>query len=247
MYKNLFWLAVGVFVVLPVFSELILRVVYLYTATDVAYSFLAAPLDALREAITVTANYVSIAVLCITVTYFGRHAKGVIVLAFVSNVIDTVTYMLAYYLYTDRIVNVILMLFIEMVVNCLATLVIWLAVSAYAKKRHSFLNVGEYKLGTEILGHPYTRSFAIAVGVFGAVQLGFVLYDMIDSFLDPSLGTPINMKETVYWVLQYAEVILLTAIGFVIAVVIGLFANRIRSSGKERARMINEARGITKG
>lgn len=241
MYKNLLWLSVISFVFLPIFSELILRVVYLYTVTDIAYASLAAPINAVREILTVVAKYISLAVLCVAVVYFDKHAVGVVRLAFISHAVEAVTYIIAYFLYTGGILAASLIIIVEAAVNCLVTLIIWLFVRGYARKRETFLNVPDYKLGASMLRHPYTGAFIRAIAVFGGAQLGFVLYDMIDAFLDPSLGTPINMKETVYWILLYAEVIIYAALGFMIAVAIGLLSRRIKSKGKESARLINEA------
>ena len=59
---------------------------------------------------------------------------------------------------------------------------------------------------------------------------------MLIDFLDPAIGTPINIGETMYWVLQYVEVILFAALGFVITVVIGLYAQKLKDSAKERLK-----------
>ena len=244
MYKNLLWAAVLAFIAIPVVSELLLRVVYLYTATDVAYQALAAPIDAVREALTVSARYVSLALLCVAVVYFDKHAVGIVRLAFIFHGVEALTYIVAYYLYTGSVLAASLWIILEAAVNACVTLIIWLWVRQYARKREYFLNVPDLKLDSTLMKHPYTGAFIRAVAVFGGARLCFVLYDMIDAFLDPSLGTPINMKETVYWILLYVEVLIYAAIGFVIAVAVGLFAQALRNQGRKKAAELNAINGV---
>ena len=240
MYKNLLWGAVILFIALPIVSELMLRVVYLYVATDVAYQTLAAPIDLIREVITVTSRYAALAVLCITVVYFDRHARAVVRLAFIFHAVEALTYIIAYYLYTGQVLSATLWIIVEALVNAAVTLAIWLFVRGYARKREYFLNVPDFRLDASIMRHPYTGAFIRAIAVFGGTKLAFVLYDMIDAFLDPSLGTPINMKETVYWILLYAEVVIYAALGFVIMVALGLLAQALRNGGRKKAQLFNE-------
>lgn len=240
MYKNLFWVAVFSFVFAPIFGELILRTVYLYVSTDVAYKSLALPVSAAIEIISVTANYIGYAVLAVALTYFGTNAVGVIRLAFISNAIDFVTYLFAYYLYTDEIFDIAIVMLLETAVNTLVMLVIFLAVKKTAQKRDAFMNVPKYHFGAGMLSHIYTKVFMLTAVVFGGVQIAFVLYDMIDAFIDPSLGLPINAKEVIYWVLQYAEVIISAAVGFIIMVAVGLYAQKLKDSGRAKIKSRNQ-------
>ena len=236
MYRNLFWLAVAVFIFMTVFNELIVRVIYLYAITDVAYQPYAAIIRVVREALSVITNYVGLAVLTLCVTYFGGNARGVIRLAFISHAVYFVAYTLAYYMSTGYIVESLIQGFIEAALNCAVMLVIWLVIKRCTEKRGSQMNVDRYVFGASMMKHIYTRCFIISASIFGGVQIALVLTDMLIDFLDPAIGTPINLEETLYWVLEYAQVILYAALGFALMVLIGLYAQRLKDSAKARLK-----------
>lgn len=236
MYKNLFWLAIAVFVFMNVLNELVLRVVYIYAVTDVAYQPYAQAIRIVREGLSVVTNYVGLAVLSVCLTYFGHNARGVIRAAFISHAVYFVSYTLAYYMSTGYIIESVIQGFTEAAVNCLVMLMIYIVIMRYTSKKDVQMNVGRYVFGASMTGHVYTKVFALAVSIFGGAQMILLVIDMLIDFLDPAIGTPINIGETMYWVLQYLEVILFAALGFVITVAIGLYAQKLKDSAKERLK-----------
>ncbi|MBR2474335.1 MAG: hypothetical protein IKB51_04835 [Clostridia bacterium] len=232
MYKNLLWLAFAVFIFMTVVNELVIRVVYVYAVTDAAYRPYAVIIKTVREALSVLCNYVGLALLSVCVAYFGDNAKGVVRTAFISNAVYLVAYFLAYYISTGYMFESLILSVSEAAINCAVMLAIWIILRIYTSKKECHMNIERYVFGSPMLRHVYTGCFIISASVFGGTQLLLTLADMLRDFLDPAIGTPINIEETLYWVLEYAEIILYAALGFALMVVIGLFAQRIKDSGK---------------
>ena len=234
-YKNVFWFAFAVFVFAPFVNSFAIQLVILYTNSNVVYQSLAMVLAFVSDGVSLISNYAGLAVLSLCIVYFGGNAKGVIRLAYISHAVTLVSSALTYLLYTGTLPwSAVFMLIADGIANLAVTALVHVIVLRYAIKRKTFMAIEEYKFSSKIKKHPYTGAFVISCAIFGAVQLIVLLYRMIGDFLDPSLGVPVSVADTVYWVLEYAYIFVYTAIGFVISVLVGFMVSAIKSSGKEK-------------
>lgn len=233
MYKNIFWFAFAVFVFAPFVNNFAIQLVILYTSNNIVYESLAMVLAFVSDGVSLISNYAGLAVFSLCIVYFGGNAKSVIRLAYISHAVTLVSSALTYFLYAGALpVSAIFMLIADGLANLAVTALVHVLVQRYAKKRKTFMDIPEYRFSFELKKHPYTGAFVISCAIFGAVQLIVLLYRMIGDFLDPSLGVPVNVSDTVYWVLEYAYIFIYTAIGFVISVLVGFMASAIKSGGK---------------
>ena len=75
MYKNLFWLDIGILIFLPVLNNLFLQLIRLYTDGNIAYGSLGAVMAAVQEAISLFSGYAGIGILCVCMLYFGKKRR----------------------------------------------------------------------------------------------------------------------------------------------------------------------------
>ena len=235
MYKNLLWLDVGVLIFLPVFNNLFLQLVRLYTDGNIAYGSLGKVLSVIQEGISLISGYMGIAILCICLLYFGKNAKAVIRISFITHAVTFFTVLLTYFLFTATIpFSVIASLLLDMLVGIAVTFLIYQIAYRFAVKNETFMEVEAYTLAGSLKKHPYTKVFALACLCFGGAQLLILIYTMISDFLDPSLGPPMNTADALYWVFQYLTSVIYVFIGFAIAVITGFLSNGLKHSGKRK-------------
>ncbi len=233
MYKNLFWLDIGILIFLPVLNNLFLQLIRLYTDGNIAYGSLGAVMAAVQEAISLFSGYAGIGILCVCMLYFGKNAVGVIRLSVITHAVTFLTVLLTYFLFTATIpLSVIFSLLLDMVVGIAVTILICRITYVYAVRHETFMEIPQYRFSKGMLKHHYTKVFALACACFGGAQLLILIYTMVSEFLDPSLGPPMNISDVLYWVFQYLTALLYVVVGFVIAVLIGFAASGLKRSGK---------------
>lgn len=237
MYKSMFWFAIAVFILCPIVNNIVLQLTYWYITTDVAYSFAVTPIGVIQETLSLASTYAGLAVLAICVTYFGRNARGVITLAFVSHAVTFLTYGIALYLWIGGIsVEYLLEALLIVLPDAVVMLIIYITLLLYCKKKSTFMDVDRYAFAASMKKHPYTRCFAITAGVFAAVDIIVEAIGMIVYYVDPknALKIPSTFDEIFDLILQYVYILLFAAVGFVIMVLVGFMAQRLKESGKKK-------------
>lgn len=237
MYKNLLWLSIGVFVFVPVLSNCVLQLVVLFTDGNIAYGETSTYVAALRDIIVLISHYIGMGTLVVCLINFGKNAIGVIFLAFISHLITFVTSMTTYLIYGgDYFYSVIFMFAVDMLVNAAVYLVLYLFIMHVVKKKNTILNLPEYHFRLLDTKDPVSFSILGCTLIYGAFEIGALLYRMIGDFIDPSLGPPVNTADTLYWVLEYVTVIVGVTAGYFIMLGVYAFSNRfLRFKKKYRA------------
>lgn len=243
MYKNLLWLAVGVFAFVPLMNDFLLQFLYLYTEGDIAYGNLGAFISVIKSVLSFVSVYVGLGVLTVTVINFGKNAVGVIRLAFISHGVTFLasfltcglySYVSYGYFFTDDVLMQTLMLIIDAAVNLIAYLFIYLALIKITASKETLLNTPSVKGRYTDIKHPLVFAAVIAVGIHSGARLLTVLYSMIIAFTDPSIGPPVNTADIMYWVLQYLSVFAFAAVGVVICELIFLLSEHYVKMGKRK-------------
>ena len=235
MYKNMFWLAVGLFVFVPVLNNFFLQMIILFTSGDIAYGELSGYVSVVRDVIALIAGYAGLATFIITLVHFGTNALGVIILAFSTHLITFFVSLLTYALYGgDYYYAATFMLVTDMLVNAAVYGLIYLYVILTVKKHETVLNVPEYPSRLICFSHPVSRTLFFGALIFGGAQLLALIYTMIGDFLDPSLGPPVNLNDTMYWVLEYATSIVSILIGYLVMLLIMLLSKKYLKSKFKR-------------
>jgi hypothetical protein len=243
MYKSLFWFAIAAFIFCPLLNNVVLQMVYWYVTTDVAYAFLVTPIGVIQEAVSLFSMYAGLAVLGVSVLYFGTNAKAVTVAAFVSHAVVMLSYMIAIYVGFGGITpEYIVEAFIVSAPDAAVMLFVYLVLLHYAKKKNTFMNIDTYTFSSAMKKHPYTKAFILTAVVYATVDIVVEAIGMIVYFVDPKnyFSLPSTPGEILNLVLQYVYILLFAAIGFVIMVLIGLMAQRLKDSGKRKAARLKE-------
>ncbi len=228
MYVNLLWLAVGVFVFIPILNNFIIQLVILATDGNVFYGSLPETLSVIRDVLGAAGNYIGLGVLAVCLINFGRNAFGVTVAAFASHGITFCASMLAYSVFADDIMTAFFVLGVDTVFNILVYCVIYLVIMYIAKKKDTLLNVPPYSLGIFNSRHPLSLAFILTSAVYCVISLLVVLYTMIGDFLDPSLGPPVTLADKLHWVTQYLTPVISSLIGYFVMLFIGEYAERLK-------------------
>ena len=134
MYKNLFWLAIGVFGFVPFFNNFLLQLVRLSIQGDIAYGSLSEIIGAFQEGLSLVAAYLGLATLAVCLVYFGNNAKGVIYLAFGSHGFTFFASLFTYFIYGgDNIGPAIFMLLADAIVNSAIYFIIYIVIHRYRR------------------------------------------------------------------------------------------------------------------
>ncbi len=222
MYVNLFWLAVGVYVFIPIFNNFILQLIILFTDGNIAYGSLSESVSVVRDVLAAAANFIGLGTFAVCLINFGKNAFGVTVMAFATHGISFCTSLFTYSLYGGNdAITAFFLLGADMLVNMLVYAVIYLAVMYIVKKKNTVLNVPPYKLSAINLKHPLSLAFFTVALIYGGADILATLYTMIGDFLDPSLGPPVSLADTLYWVLEYFSSIISVCIGYFAMLFIG--------------------------
>ena len=226
MYRNLFWLAAGVFLFVPFLNSFLLQVVQLYVEGDIAYGSLADGILTAREWLSSIAAHMGFGVVSVAVIYFGSNARGIITLMLTSHCAGFVFSLMAYWVCGGQdIVSALFILFSDFVITeAIYAVILWLLLRA-SKKKQTVLNIAPYKVKLLDLSHPVTKGVFVSVTVFGLANLITLIYRMVGDFIDPSLGMPINMFEWLYWVLEYLGVFIRYIVGYLAAMAVTVLAS----------------------
>ncbi len=237
MYKSIFWFSIAVFILCPIVNNVILQLMYWYVTTDAAYAFAVTPIAVLQETLSLVSMYAGLGALVISVLYFGRNAKGVTVLAFASHAVTFLTYGIALYLWIGGIsIEYLLEALLIVLPDAVVMLVVYLLVRLYARKKDAFMNIDRYSFAASMIKHPYTKGFSIAAATFAIADVIVEAVGMIVYFVDPRnyFSIPSTFDEIFDLVLQYVYILLFAAVGFVIMVLVGFMAQRLKESGKKK-------------
>ncbi len=231
MYVNLFWLAVGVFVFMPILNNFVLQLVILFTDGNIFYGSLSSTLSTVRDVLGIISSYGGLGVFSVAIINFGKNAFGVIILGFISHGVTLFSSLLTYALYGgEDTMTAFLLLTIDMAVNMAVYTVIYFVLMLVVKKRDTVLNVPPYRLRVIYLAHPLALAFFLAALVYGGTNIVVTLYTMISDFLDPSIGPPISMADTLYWVMEYLSDIVSMCVGYFIMLFVGALAEKYKRS-----------------
>ncbi len=236
MYTNLFWLAVLVYVFIPIFNNFVLQLIILYTDGNIAYGSFSETVSVVRDVLAAAASYVGLGIFAVCLINFGKNAFGVTVMAFVTHGVSLCTSLFTYSIYggEDALVAFFL-LGTDMLVNIFVYAIIYLVLMYIVKKRSTVLNVPTYKLRVLSLKHPLSFAFFIVALIYGLANILATLYQMIGDFLDPSLGPPVSLADTLYWVTEYLSDIVLVCVGYFIMLAVGSVAEKWKKFNKSRA------------
>ena len=219
---SVFWLSVLLFIALPFINNFILQTVALNISGNIAYKDLAPALNTVRDLLSVFSSYAGVGVLAAAIANFGaKNAVGTVILALSSHIVGLFSAMLSYALSGARNYSAaVFLLGVDALVNILIYAVI-LAILSIIRKKDRTESVSD-SLQNKMLakGGAYTY-ITTAIGVFGGAQLAATLYSMISAFVDPSIGTPINLQEWIYWITEYLTLFIYVGIGYII--VLGVF------------------------
>ncbi len=226
MYKNLFWLAIGVFAFVPFFNSFILQVVQLYVEGDIVYGGLSDGILMAREWLSTLASHIGLGTVAVSVIYFGSNARGIIGLMFASQGVGLISSLFAYIVCGgEDIISAIFILFSDVIATEAVYGLILFLLLRFVKKNGTVLNIAPYKVRFLDFSHPVTKGVLIAVSVFGAASLIALIYRMVGDFIDPSLGMPINIYEWLYWVLEYLNVFIRYIVGYIAAMAVTVLAS----------------------
>ncbi len=229
MYINLFWLAIGTFVFIPIFNNLFLQLVILLTDGDIAYGSLSDGAAIVRDILGSAANYIGLGVFAVCLLNFGKKAFGVTVAAFSSHGITFCVSMITYALVDGNdALTAFFVLGTDMVFNALVYGIVYLIIMRIAKKKDTFLNVPPYSVKLLNIKHPLSLAFISASAVYGGISVLVVLYTMIGDFLDPSLGPPVSTSDILYWVMEYLTPVISAMIGYFLMLLVGALAEKYK-------------------
>lgn len=245
MYKNILWLSVAVFAFIPFLNNFLLQFLYLYTEGDIAYGNLGMFISAAKSILSVLSVYAGLGAFAVSVINFGKNAVGVIRLAFLSPPITFLSSLLTCllhsytnygYFISESVLLQAVLLFVDMAVNLLVYLIIYIVLIGISRKKKTVLSVPSLKGRGADIGHPLVLADVAVLSVYFGAQLLTVLYSMIKEFADPSMGPPVNASGVIYWVLQYLSVAALFAVGLLALYVILLLSEHYIRSGERRCR-----------
>ena len=221
--SSLFWLSVLLFVALPFINNFIIQTVVLNISGNIAYEALAPALSTVAGILSVLTAYAGIGAIAASIANFGaKGSVGTIILGLNSHVIGLLSAMFAYALSGARNYEyAVFALGVDAIANVLVYALIIVVLALMSRKRLLTDNTPP-QLGDKLLakGGAYTYIVTATV-LFGAAQLAATLYTMIYDFLDPSIGTPINLQEWIYWITKYLTTLIYLGIGYMI--VLGIF------------------------
>lgn len=232
-YKNMFYLALALFVFIPLISSCIIYPVSLVMQNNVAYENIMPVVSVTGAILSLIGTYGGFGLLAVTVCYFGNNGRGVIILAFLSNLI---TYMTLWFVhitvnpYADEGGSLVTMV-IEILVNTAFVFIIYFAIIVYAKKKKTFMDIPNYGV-TRMSKHPFTGVFILVSLIYLIINTVIEAATMIGQFLDPSIGLPRNTAEILSLVMRYAYLLLYTAAGFAIMVLVGILVSAFRKRGR---------------
>ena len=218
--SSLFWLSVILFFVVPFINALVLQTVILSVESNIAYKGLAPVLTAVKDVSSVLASYFSLGVIACSVAYYGiKNNKGTVAVALLHFPFEFLMHMISYIISGAKsYAAALFMLGTDASANTLLYAVILAILETVRYKKQKSKTDITPPIPKKSIGKSGMFSYLWAsVGVFAAAQLLALIYAMISAFVDPSLGTPINLQEWVYWITEYLTVVIYAVLGYFLA------------------------------
>jgi hypothetical protein len=242
MYKSLLWLGVAAFIFCPIFNNAFLKVLLSYVDSNIAYRGLTLPLLIMQAVFSFVPLYVGFGVLAVAIINFGSNARAVIRIAFISKLTELLSMYLGEIIASKRIQSVMDPL-ITVLINTFALLVVFIAVSIYAKKKNTYMSVDKYTFSRKMLTHPYTRGAALMCGAYVLLNVIAEVISNVTYITNPK--NYYNIPNDVGGILlefglPYMLVISLALLGFVIMLCVGLAADKFKRSGKRKFIELNK-------
>lgn len=226
MRRSLFWLGILVYIVLPVVNHLLLQTVNFSVDGNIAYGNLSDFIATAQDIISAVNSYAGLGILVCAVAYFGLYSGGTAMLAFAYQPVILISSLIAYKLAGGTSIDAAIYYFgVDALANLFIYAVIYGVLFIIRYKKFTSGETRVKPINGKIItkGGIYTYMIA-ATAIFGGAQLASKLYTMIDAFVDPALGPPINVQEVIYWITEYLSVIVYTAIGYFIIFAIAMFS-----------------------
>ena len=222
--SSLFWLSVLLFVALPFINNFILQTVTLNISGNIAYKDLSPVLSTVASLISVLTAYAGIGTIAAAIANFGiKNSIGTVILGLLSHAVGFISYIMSYSVSGARNYQyAVFALGVDALANLLIYAVIILILALIKTKSTSAEGYTVPALQDKIISKGGAYSYVVtATAIYGGTQLLTTLYTMVSDFLDPSIGTPINMQEWVYWITKYLTTFIYLGIGYFI--VLGIF------------------------
>lgn len=229
--KSLFWLGIILFVAMPIVNNLILQTILTSLAGNIAYEGLYSVMSIICSAISVLTSYSGLGVLATAIAHFGaKKAIGTVILSILYHPISALASIKAYDMSGASNLNKAfanITFLINGAANLLCYAIILLILILIRRKKTARNQLPE--LGNKLFSRGGAYSYVIAATlIFSLAQLATRLYDMIDAFLDPSLGLPVNATEWIYWISQYVTLFIYAAIGYLISLSIFYLCKKLQ-------------------
>lgn len=215
--ESLFWLAVGVFIFVPIINSLVIQTVILSIEGNIAYKGAYPVLNIAADILSVVSAYAGVGLMTVALAYFGlKKAKGVVILSITSHLVTFIASVLCYaFLGGVDYEKAIFFLGADMLAGIVVYSLIIMTVSLIRRGKKKRGLDTHPDVNGKIIGKGGIFSYIFAsVGIYFGVQLGLKMYDMISAFLDPSIGLPINPREWMYWITEYLTQMIYGAIGY---------------------------------
>ena len=222
--SSLFWASVLLFIAVPFINNFFIQTVVLNVSGNIAYEGLAPILSTVAGLLSALAAYAGIGIVAASIANFGtKRSVGTVILALLSHVMSLIAYIMAYALSGARNFGyAVFALGVDALANMLIYAIIIVMLAIMKSKNTKKGNIEAPQLSDKLIAKGGAYSYIVAATVvYGAAQLLATLYTMVSDFLDPSIGTPNNAQEWVYWITSYLTTFIYLGIGYFI--VLGFF------------------------
>lgn len=233
MYKNIYWLAFLLFIFIPLFQAFVISPVSVVMSGNIAYKGVYPIVKVISSVLAYASTYGGFGVFAACVCFFGNNAKGVLRLAFLSNLVAYFSLWVVYIFvnpYADEGGSLITMA-VDILVNTAVVFVIYFAVLVYSKKRNSFMNIPNYGLGDLVSKHPFTGVFVTASAVYFIFKL---VIEGITTFIEltaPGAGA-IRTAEIYARLISFGYMVLEAFAGLALMMLIGMLMSKLRKRGR---------------
>ena len=222
--SSLFWLSVLLFVAFPFINNFFLQTVILNITGNIAYENLVPVLSTALSLLSVLTSYAGIGVIATSIANFGtKNSIGTVILGILSHPIGVIAYIISYAISGARNYEyAVFTLGVDAAATMLIYALIIVILSVIKKKRTAAGTSDAVELRDKLIDKGGAYTYVVtSTAIFGAAQVLSTLATMITDFLNPSIGTPINIQEWVYWITKYLTEFIYLGIGYFI--VLGIF------------------------
>ncbi len=243
MYKSLLWLGVAAFIFCPIFNNVVLKVLLSYVDANIAYrGYITLPLLILQAIFSFVPLYIGFGVLAVAIINFGSNSKAIIRIAFISKLIELLSMYFGEFVASKRILSLVEPI-ITVIINAFALLMVYIAVSVYAKRKNTYMSVDKYTFSRKMLTHPYTRGMVLMCVVYVLLNVIAEVISNVNYITNPK--NYYNIPNDVGGILlefglPYLLLISLAALGFVIMLCVGLASESFKRNGKRKFIYLNK-------